>query len=129
MSRPSIAASVTMLQGLAGYLDQGDANATLVFFDSIKPGSIAESVSDADKLLTLDFPKPCFKELTDSAVALYATDVGVAVKAGTATWARLYNGEGVAVVDIAAVTDFVLDKYELVVGATVKLDSVILSPQ
>lgn len=129
MNKPSIPASVAMLQGLASYLDQGGANATLVFFDSIKPGSIAESVSDADKLLTLAFPKPCFKEITDSEVVLHATEAGVAVKAGTATWARLYNGEGVAVVDIAAVTDFVLDKYELVVGSTVKLDSIFLSPQ
>lgn len=129
MNAPSQTASMAMLQALATYLDQGSANATLSFYDDTKPTSISISADNAAKLLTLSLPKPCSKSVNENNIELFASNVGVAIKTGTATWARLFNGEGVAVVDVSMETDIVLDNYNIVIGSSVKLDVIYLSPQ
>ena len=129
MNVPSQTASLAMLQALANYLDQGSSNATLIFYDDIKPASVSVSADNAAKLLTLNLPEPCIKSVHENNIELFASNVGVAIKTGTATWARLFNGEGIAVVDVAMETDIILDNYNIVVGSSVKLDAVYLSPQ
>lgn len=129
MNIPSQAASLTMLQALAGYLDQGSSNATLVFYDDTKPASINIIADDTAKLLTLNLPKPCFKSVNENNIELFASNVGVATKTGTATWARLFNAEGIPVVDVTMETDIVLDNYNIVMGSSVKLDVIYLSSQ
>lgn len=42
---------------------------------------------------------------------------------------KAFNGEGVAVVDVAMETDIILDNYDIVMGSSVKLDVIYLSPQ
>lgn len=129
MNVPSQSANLAMLQALATYLDQGSANATLIFYDDIKPVSVSVDADNAAKLLTLSLPKPSLKTVTENSIELFASNAGIAIKTGTATWARLFNGEGIAVVDVAMETDIVLDNYDLVVGSNVKLGVIYLSPQ
>ena len=129
MNVPSQTASMAMLQALATYLDQGSSNATLIFYDDTKPTSVGVNANNAAKLLTLSLPKPCSKSVNENNIELFASNVGVAIKTGTATWARLFNGEGVAVVDVVMETDIVLDNYNIVIGSSVKLDVIYLSPQ
>ena len=129
MNVPSKSANLVMLQALANYLDQGSANATLIFYDDIKPVSVSVVADNAAKLLTLNLPKPCLKTTHENKIELFASNAGIAVKTGTATWARIFNGEGVAVVDVAMETDIVLDNYNIVIGSSVKLDVIYLSPQ
>lgn len=129
MNVPSQTASLAMLQALANYLDQGSANATLIFYDDIKPTSINVSADNVAKLLTVNMPKPCLKAVNENNIELFASNAGIAIKTGMAKWARLFNGEGVAVVDVAMETDIVLDNYDIVMGSSVKLDVIYLSPQ
>ena len=129
MNVPSQTASMAMLQALATYLDQGSANATLTFYDDTKPTSISISANNAAKLLTLILPKPCSKSVHKNNIELFASNASIATKTGTATWARLLNGEGMAVVDVVMETDIVLDNYNIVIGSSVKLDVIYLSPQ
>jgi len=129
MNVPSQLASIAMLQALASYLDQGSSNATLVFYNDTKPASVSVGASNASKLLTLSLPKPSLKTISENSIELFATNVGIAVKTGTATWARIFNGEGIVVVDVAMQTDIVLDNYDIVIGSSVKLDVIYLSPQ
>ena len=129
MNVPSQTASMAMLQALATYLDQGSSNATLIFYDDTKPTSVSVNANNAAKLLTLSLPKPCSKSVHENNIELFASNVGVAIKTGTATWARLFNGDGIAVVDVAMETDIVLDNYNIVIGSSVKLDVIYLSPQ
>ena len=129
MNVPSQTASLAMLQALANYLDQGSSNATLIFYDDIKPVSINVSEDNAAKLLTLTLSKPSLKAVNENNIELFASNAGIAIKTGTAKWARLFNGEGVAVVDVAMETDIVLDNYDIVMGSSVKLDVIYLSPQ
>lgn len=129
MNVPSQTASMAMLQALAIYLDQGSSNATLIFYDNTKPDSVSVSTDNAAKLLTLSLSKPCSKSVHGNKIELFSSNVGVAIKTGTATWARLFNGEGLAVADAAMGVDIVLDNYYLVAGSNVKLDVIYLSPQ
>ena len=118
-----------MLQALANYLDQGSSNATLIFYEDTKPTSVNENADNSAKLLTINLPKPCLKSVNENNVELFAPSAGIATKTGTATWARVFNGEGLAVVDVSVGTDIVLDNADLVIGSSVKLDVIYLSPQ
>lgn len=128
MNTPSKSASIYMLSALSQYLDSGGANATIAFYDDTKPASTSVAANNAAKLLTLSFPKPCLKLVSPDVVELYPTNAGLAIKTGTAVWARLFSAAGEVIVDVAVGTDIVLDNADLVVGASVKLDAVYLSP-
>lgn len=128
MNTPSKSASLAMLRALANYLDQGSSNATLIFYSSSKPSSLDSIPDQANKLLTLNFPEPCFKSITENSIELQPSQTGTVIQAGLAKWARLFNGEGEAVVDVSMETDIVLDTYDFAIGATVKLDSIFLTP-
>lgn len=131
MSKPSLKTSLVMLQATANFLDQGSANATLVFYDDAKPASVSVNANNSAKLLVLDLQKPCAKAVNESNIELHPTNAGIATKSGTAQWARLFNGEGIAVVDIdvGVGMDIVLDNHDIVIGSSIKLDVIYLSPQ
>lgn len=130
MNTPSKSASLSMLQALSNYLDQGGESAFLIFYDDIKPESVNIAANDSARLLTLTFPKPCLKAVTSDVVELHPSNAGVVVKAGIPIWARLFNAAGEVVVDsdVGDGADIVLDNYTFVVGASIKLDAIYLSP-
>lgn len=129
MSKPSLKTSLVMLQAMANFLDKGSASATLTLYDDIQPISVDIDANSSAKLLTLDFKKPCVKSVNENNVELFATNASIATKSGTATWARLFNGEGIPVVDIKVGTDIILDNYDIVLGSTVKLEVIYIIPQ
>lgn len=114
---PSKQASLIAIQAQANFLNQGGV-ATLVFYDDIKPASTAVVADNDAKLVTLTFPNPALKEVTEDYVELHSTDAGTVIKGGTATWARLFNGSGVPVYDLAVGTDITLNNANLVLGST-----------
>jgi len=76
----------------------------------------------------MELPKPSFKRLKNSSIELYPTHEGTIVKTGKAVWARLYNGDGVAVMDFDCAADMALDTVDLVMGASYDLDSIEFFP-
>lgn len=125
---PSLAAGLAQLQALATYIDQGSSNATFVFCSDLKPASVDVVASTSAVLVTLTLPKPCFKQLNADSIELNQTDAVLVTKAGTAVWARLYNGAGLAVADFAVGTDISLANPTLVLGATLMMNSIVLKP-
>jgi len=125
---PSLAAGLAQLQALATYIDQGSSNATFVFYSDTKPASIDVAASTSAALVTLTLPKPCFKQLSADSIELNQTDAALVTKAGTAVWARLYNGAGLAVADFAVGSDISLANPTLVLGATLMMNSIVLKP-
>lgn len=128
MTQPTLPVSLLMLQALASYIDQGSGNATLIFFDDDRPVNADIAFHDSAKILTMTFPNPCTKAIHAANIELHAPDATVAIKAGTVKWARIVNGAGQPVLDVSMGTDIVLDKYDLVVGSSIKLDVMYLSP-
>ncbi|MBJ8441021.1 hypothetical protein [Acinetobacter junii] len=123
---PSLQASLAQLQSLANFIDTGSSNATFVFYDNTKPASTSVAAIESAKLVSIELPKPCFKQLLADAIELNATSSFTVIKTGTAIWARLFNGNGVVVADFAVGTDITMTSPNLVLGGTEKLDSFIL---
>ena len=128
MITPSLSAGLSMLQALTLFIDQGGANATFVFYNDIKPSDTTVTANESARLVTMELPKPSFKQIKTNSVELYPTHEGTIIKTGKAIWARLYNGEGVAVMDFDCAVDMVLETTDLIMGAPYDLDSIELFP-
>lgn len=128
MITPSLKAGLAQLQGLVGYIDAGEASASIIYYDTPKPDSLSIVPAESAKLATLTFPKPCFKRLNLDSIELHPTNDSLATKTGTAVWARLFNGLGEAIADFEMGTDIILNDYDLVLGATQRLESLLLKP-
>ena len=128
MITPSLSAGLSMLQALTLFIDQGSANATFVFYDDNKPADTSVPADETARLVTMELPKPSFKRLKNSSIELYPTHEGTIVKTGKAVWARLYNGDGVAVMYFDCAADMALDTVDLVMGASYDLDSIEFFP-
>ena len=128
MIQTSLAAGLAQLQALANFIDQGSSNATFVFYEDTKPTDVTVAANNSAKLVTLTLPKPCFKQLNTDSIELHQTDAATVIKTGTATWARLINGEGNAVADFAVGVDIILANPDLVLGSTLMMNSLILRP-
>ena len=79
-------------------------------------------------LVTVTLPEPCIKEVTAAYIELQPSDTATVIKAGTATWARIYNGAGEAAADLTIGTDISLANTNLVVGGTLTIQSIKLKP-
>lgn len=125
---PSLAAGLAQLQSLASFIDNGSGNATFNFYNDTKPADVTVPANTSARLVTLTLPKPCFKALNADNVELNPTDAATVTKTGTATWARLFNGNGDAVADFAIGTDITLANPNLVLGSTLMINSIKLKP-
>ena len=125
---PSMAAGLVQLQALASFLDTGSSNATFSVYKGSKPASVAVAASSGNKLVTLSLPEPCFKQLNADSIELHPTDTATVTQAGTATWARLYNGNGDAVADFSVGTEITLANPTLALGSTLMINSIVLRP-
>ena len=128
MSQTSINARLAMIQAFSEFMDSGGQSATVVFYEGVQPASPAVAADSNNALVTLAFPEPCIKGTTATYVELYPTDTGNVIKAGTATWARIFNGAGEVAADLTVGTDISLANTNLVVGGTLFIQSIKLRP-
>ena len=128
MITPSLKAGLAQLRALADFIDLGSGNASFVYYESAKPESTLVPADDMTKLATLTLPKPCFNRLNEDSIELKSTNDALALKSGTVVWARLLNADGEVVADFEMGVDIILNSYDIVMGATQRLDSIILKP-
>lgn len=124
----SKAASIVALQAHASFLDSGSGSAYFVYYSDNKPSSIETAANPANALCTLPLPEPCIKQVLVDGIELHATDTVLATTAGTAIWARLYNGNNEPYADFTIATsgaDIVLNNNNIALGSSQKLDSII----
>ena len=125
---PSLVAGLVQLQALTNYIDQGSSNATFIFYDDVKPASTAVAANDTAKLVVLELPKPSLLSVNADSVSLKSTESGTVTKSGTAVWARLLNGNGAVVADFAVGADITLNSVDMVLGGTVSISAITLTP-
>ena len=128
MSKTSINARLAMIQAFANFLDNGSQSATVIFYEGAQPANTSIVANSNNVLATLVFPKPCIKETTATYVELHPTDTGTVIKAGTATWARIYNGAAEVAADLTVGTDIALANTNLALGGTLSVTSIKLRP-
>lgn len=126
MILPSLAVGLAQLQALANFIDQGGGNATFVFYEDEKPASTSIEPDEAKKLVVLNLPNPSFKRMLSDGIELFPTSPEIVLKTGVSVWARLFSANGDVVADFQMGTDIILNNYELVMGSTQTLDSIIL---
>ena len=128
MSKTSVNARLAMIQAFANFMDNGSQSATVTFYEGVQPASPAVAADSNNALVTLTFPEPCIKETTASYVELHPTDTATVIKAGTATWARIYNGAGEVAADLTVGTDIALANTNLALGGSLSITSIKLRP-
>lgn len=128
MSKTSVNARLAMIQAFSEFMDSGSLSATVIFYEGVQPASPAIAADSNNALVTLTFPEPCIKATTATYIELHPTDTGSVVKTGTASWARIYNGAGEVAADLTVGTDISLANTNLVVGGTLFIQSIKLSP-
>lgn len=128
MSQTSIKARLAMIQAFANFMDSGSQSATVIFYEGMQPASPAEVVAPNNALVALTFPEPCIKETTSTYVELHPTNTATVVRAGTATWARIFNGAGEVAADLTVGIDISLANTNLALGGTLSITSIKLRP-
>ena len=128
MNKTSVNARLAMIQAFASFMDNGSQSATVTFYEGVQPASPAVAADSNNALVTLTFPEPCIKETTASYVELHPTDTATVIKAGTATWARIYNGAGEVAADLTVGTDIALANTNLALGGSLSITSIKLRP-
>ena len=128
MSKTPVKAKLVMIQAFANFMDNGSQSATVIFYKGVQPASPAVAADSNNALVTLTFPEPCIKETTASYVELHPTDTATVIKAGTATWARIYNGAGEVAADLTVGTDIALANTNLALGGSLSITSIKLRP-
>lgn len=128
MSQTSVNARFAMVQAFANFMDNGSQSATVIFYEGAQPANTAVAADSNNALVTLAFPEPCIKETTPTYVELHPTDTATVIKAGTATWARIYNGAGEVAADLTVGTDIALANTNLALGGSLSITSIKLRP-
>ena len=128
MSKTSVKAKLVMIQAFANFMDSGSQSATVIFYEGVQPADTSVAADSNNALVTLVFPEPCIKETTPTYVEFHPTDTGNVIKAGTATWARIYNGAGEVAADLTVGTDITLANTSLALGGTLSVTSIKLRP-
>ena len=128
MSQTSINARLAMIQAFANFMDSGSQSATVIFYQGIQPPSPAIAADSNNLLVTLTFPEPCVKETAITHIELQPTDIATVIKAGTAAWARIYNGAGEVAADLTVGADITLANTNLALGGTLSVTSIKLRP-
>lgn len=128
MSKTSVNARLAMIQAFSEFMDSGSQSATVIFYEGVQPANTSVAADSNNALVTLAFPKPCVKETAATYVELHPTDTATVIQAGTATWARIYNGAGEVAADLTVGTDISLANTNLVVGGTLFIQSIKLRP-
>lgn len=128
MSKTSINARLAMMQAFANFMDNGSQSATVIFYEGPQPANPSVVADPSKKLVTLTLPEPCFKEVTATYVELHPSDTATVIKAGTATWARIFNGSGEIAADLTVGTDISLANTNLALGGTLSITSIKLRP-
>lgn len=129
MIEPSHAVKIVMLQAMAANLDQGEGQATVVYYDGVRPATEEIAADSSARLVTLTLPKPCVKQVNENSIELHPSNTAMAIKSATAIWARLYNAAGQAVIDLDMGIEIELDSYEIVLGSTQQLDAIFIEPE
>jgi len=106
--RLSAVAAIAACNAINRLLDMSDTPGSLVVYDGARPANVDTAISTQKALVTFVLPNPAFNNAVDTTNGGHATAGAVtpvkAAQTGTATFFRIFDGDGVAVFD-GTVTD------------------------
>ena len=93
MADKTLAWSIVESTARSNWLDFGSGDAYLLIYGTAKP-AIAGGAPGGSALMRIDLAKPSSIMQSDGSLKLLlANDIATGIAVGTATWARLFNGD------------------------------------
>jgi hypothetical protein len=126
ISNPARNAAMDAVTALLNVGGQG----TLEIYDGAQPAGPATAVGSQVKLVTLTFSVDAFGDAVNGVAAAGAITAGTAIAAGTASWFRMKNGAGTAIMDGTVGTsnaDLILATTTISIGLSVPCSSFTLT--
>ncbi len=126
MADKTLAWSVAESTARTAWMDQGSGNAYLLVYGTTKPIIIGDPPGGS-ALLRVDLAKPSGVVQADGSLVLLPTsDVVLGLAAGTAAWARLFNGDDTPGLDMMVSTfsgsaEVRISRLNLTVGSPVRI--------
>lgn len=117
-------------------LDAGTPASTLVIYNNAEPAAITTGLTDQSALATFDLPDPAFGAAADGSGVVTATANTIAAvtaaASGTATWFRIFDGNGVAkmqgaVSDTGGSGELKISSTAIVAGIEVSVTSLVVT--
>ena len=108
---------IAQLQAIATVLDAGGGGGLIRIYGGARV-AINALPAPSNLLSELQLPKPCIAQLDSEQLRLKASADRLCVKTGSATWARLLDGDGRTVLDV--------DVGLIDSGAEIELDNLLL---
>lgn len=125
---PAVTLKNTILTAIRDALDAGSTPGLIKIYSGTKPADAETAITTQVLLATLTLSDPCGTVSTGVLTFATITSDSAADATGTATWARLTNSAGVAVVDVdvsnTAGNGFIrLNTVSIVAGGSVSITS------
>lgn len=95
-----VASRTAAMNGRLSFLDTGAGNAAVRIYGGTRPATAADTPTSA-MLVQISLTKPC-GTVADGTLTLAQLEDGLIGNTGTATWARVVNGDGATAFDCDA---------------------------
>lgn len=128
--KTSNAAIIAAINAIVGRLDAGAGSGVLEIYDGAQPADVSVAVTTQTLLSSNTLNDPAFAAAVDTTGSATATaaaiSAAVAIAAGTATWFRALDSNGVAVIDGTAGLnsgELSLDDVTFIVNKNININS------
>ncbi|GGR16923.1 hypothetical protein [Deinococcus ruber] len=101
MAKQSVGSLNSMLSALSALFT---ATSTIEIYAGTQPANVATAISTQTKLVTLSMSAPAFGAPANAVLTANAIANGTAIASGTATFARIKDGSGTAIMDLSVGT-------------------------
>lgn len=122
----------SLAQALIAAFDRGAGACTLKFYDGAQPAGPGTAVGTQVLLGTVTASDPIATESNGVVTFAVMTQDNAADASGTVTWARLFDGDGVAVADFdvtgtAGTGAIKMNTVTIVAGGPIRVDSFVIT--
>lgn len=121
----TVAVKNARAQALTNLIDASAAAGSITIYSGAAPTGVG-AITDQVVLITIPLQKPCFSSITSGVITLAAITEQMVMTTGQAGWARIANGDGVAIADMSvgvngSGADIELPTVDLIQGAYIRI--------
>lgn len=121
----SVAVRNARAQALTNLIDASSAAGSITIYSGVAPTGVG-AITDQVALITIPLQKPCYSSITSGVITLSAITEQMVMTTGQAGWARITNGDGVAIADMSvgvngSGADIELPTVDLIQGAYIRI--------
>ena len=121
----TVAVQNARAQALTNLIDASATAGSITIYTGTPPAAVG-TITDQVALITIPLQKPCYSSITSGVITLAAITEQMLLQTGQAGWARLKNGDGLAIADMTvgingSGADIELPTVDLIQGAYIRI--------